>query len=67
MQVEKEKQAYDFENLHAQLDKSQSQIARMQKERENIQLEVDRLHEKYEKAQVRNAKILICLHLCGTK
>ena len=53
MQMEKEKQNYDFENLQSQLDKSHGQITRMQKERETIQLEIDRLQDKYEKAQVR--------------
>lgn len=53
MQMEKEKQNYDFENLQSQLDKALGQSTRMQKERETIQLEVDRLQDKYEKAQVR--------------
>lgn len=52
MQMEKEKQNYDFENLQSQLDKSHGQITRMQKERETIQLEIDRLQDKHEKAQV---------------
>lgn len=50
--MEKEKQNYDFENLQSQFDKALGQSARMQKERETIQLEVDRLQDKYEKAQV---------------
>lgn len=53
MQMEREKQNYDFENLQSQLDKALGQSTRMQKERETIQLEVDRLQDKYEKAQVR--------------
>lgn len=52
MQVEREKQNYDFDNLQSQLDKALGQSTRMQKERETIQLEVDRLQDKYEKAQV---------------
>lgn len=52
MQMEREKQNYDFENLQSQLDKALGQSTRMQKERETIQLEVDRLQDKYEKAQV---------------
>ena len=52
MQMEKEKQTYDFENLQTQLDKTHGQINRMQKDRESIQLEIDRLKDKYEKAQV---------------
>lgn len=50
--MEREKQNYDFENLQSQLDKALGQSTRMQKERETIQLEVDRLQDKYEKAQV---------------
>lgn len=52
MQMEREKQNYDFENLQSQLDKALGQSTRMQKERETIQLEVDRLQDKYEKTQV---------------
>ena len=55
MQMEREKQNYDFENLQSQLDKALGQSTRMQKERETIQLEVDRLQDKYEKAQVRES------------
>lgn len=54
MQMEKEKMNYDFENLQSQLDKSQGQINRMHKERETVQLEIDRLRDKYDKAQVSN-------------
>lgn len=50
--MEREKQIYDFDNLQSQLDKALGQSARMQKEREAIQLDVDRLQDKYEKAQV---------------
>lgn len=53
MQIEREKQNYDFENLQSQLDKALGQSTRMQKERETIQLDVDRLQDKYEKAQVK--------------
>lgn len=56
MQMEKEKQIYDFENLQSQVDKTHGQINRMQKERETVQLEVDRLKDKYEKAQVKKKK-----------
>lgn len=52
MQMEREKQNYDFENVQSQLDKALGQSTRMQKERETIQLDVDRLQDKYEKAQV---------------
>ncbi|XP_071571337.1 uncharacterized protein [Temnothorax nylanderi] len=52
MQMEREKQIYDFDNLQSQLNKALGQSARMQKEREAIQLDVDRLQDKYEKAQV---------------
>lgn len=52
MQMEKEKQSYDFENVQSQLDKALGQATRMQKERETIQLEADRLRDKHEKAQV---------------
>lgn len=52
MQMEREKQSYDFENLQTQLDKALGQSTRIQKDKESIQLEVDRLHDKYEKAQV---------------
>lgn len=53
MQLEKEKQNYDFENLQSQLDKALGQATRMQKERETSQLETDRLRDKYEKSQVK--------------
>lgn len=59
MQMEKEKQNYDFDNVQSQLDKALGQAARMQKEREAIQLEVDRLTDKYEKAQVHIYPALI--------
>ena len=52
MQMEKEKQNYDFDNLQSQLDKALGQSTRIQKEREAIQLEVDRLQDKCEKTQV---------------
>lgn len=50
--MEKEKQNYDFDNVQSQLDKALGQATRMQKERETIQLEADRLRDKHEKAQV---------------
>lgn len=50
--MEKEKQNYDFESVQSQLDKALGQSTRLQKERENIQLEADRLRDKCEKAQV---------------
>lgn len=56
--MEREKQNYDFENLQSQLDKALGQSTRMQKERETIQLEVDRLQDKYEKAQVSIINLL---------
>lgn len=52
LQMEKEKQHYDFDNIQSQLDKALGQATRLQKERENVQLETDRLRDKYEKAQV---------------
>lgn len=52
LQLEKEKQNYDFENVQSQLDKALGQATRLQKEREAVQLDVDRLRDKYEKAQV---------------
>lgn len=66
MQMEREKQNYDFENVQSQLDKALGQSTRMQKERETIQLEVDRLQDKYEKAQVsvfRNKDLTTITHL----
>lgn len=64
MQMEREKQNYDFENVQSQLDKALGQSTRMQKERETIQLEVDRLQDKYEKAQVfRNENLTTIMHL----
>lgn len=67
MQMEKEKQNYDFDNLQSQLDKALGQSARMQKEREAIQLEVDRFQDKYEKAQVfkLNYQVLV-IHTLST-
>jgi hypothetical protein len=50
--MEKEKQNYDFENIQSQLDKALGQATRLQKERENVQLDADRMRDKYEKAQV---------------
>jgi hypothetical protein len=50
--MEKEKQNYDFENIQSQLDKALGQAARLQKERETVQLDADRMRDKYEKAQV---------------
>jgi hypothetical protein len=50
--MEKEKQNYDFENIQSQLDKALGQATRLQKERETVQLEADRLRDKYEKVQV---------------
>lgn len=50
--MEKEKQNYDFDNVQSQLDKALGQATRMQKERETIQLEADRLRDKHEKTQV---------------
>ena len=50
--MEKEKQNYDFENIQSQLDKALGQATRLQKERETVQLDADRLRDKYEKAQV---------------
>lgn len=52
MQMEKEKQMYDFENIQSQLDKALGQATRLQKEKEAVQLEADRLRDKYEKTQV---------------
>lgn len=53
MQLEREKLGYDLENVQTQLDKALGQAARTQKERETLQLEVDRLRDKYDKSQVR--------------
>jgi hypothetical protein len=50
--MEKEKQNYDFENIQSQLDKALGQATRLQKERETVQLDADRMRDKYEKAQV---------------
>jgi hypothetical protein len=50
--MEKEKQNYDFDNIQSQLDKALGQATRLQKERETIQLDADRMRDKYEKAQV---------------
>lgn len=52
LQLEKEKQTYDFENLQALVDKAQGTTNRLQKEREAAQLEADRFRDKNEKAQV---------------
>jgi hypothetical protein len=50
--MEKEKQNYDFENIQSQLDKALGQATRLQKERETVQLDADRMRDKYEKGQV---------------
>lgn len=59
MQLEKEKLGYDLENVQSQLDKALGQSARLQKERESSQLEVDRLRDKYEKSQVRMSNLIL--------
>ena len=53
LQADREKYAYDYDNLQSQLDKSQGQLSRVQKEKETIQQELDRTHDKYDKHQVR--------------
>lgn len=66
LQMEKEKQNYDFENIQSQLDKALGQATRLQKERETIQLDADRMRDKYEKAQVswlsKNLRIVILFY-----
>lgn len=52
IQAEREKHAYEFEQIQSQLDKAHGQNARQSKEREAAQHEADRLREKYEKLQV---------------
>lgn len=59
--MEKEKQNYDFDNIQNQLDKALGQATRMQKERETVQLEADRLRDKHEKAQVSQNIIFFSL------
>lgn len=51
--MEKEKQVYDFENVQSQLDKALGQATRLQKEKDAVQLDADRLRDKYEKLQVQ--------------
>lgn len=63
MQLEKEKQMYDFENIQSQLDKALGQATRLQKEKEAVQLEADRLRDKYEKTQVRTFCVLVVISL----
>lgn len=53
VQLEKEKQLFDFDNIQSQLDKALGQCSRVQKERETLQLDADRYKEKVEKLQVR--------------
>lgn len=52
MQMEKEKQNYDFENIQSQLDKALGQATRLQKEKDTVQIDADRLRDKFEKTQV---------------
>lgn len=52
IQLEKEKQGYDLENVQSQLDKALGQSARLQKDKDTIQLDADRIRDKYEKTQV---------------
>lgn len=57
---------YDLENVQSQLDKALGQSARLQKERETTQLEVDRIRDKYEKSQVRTldfSSIVLLIHM----
>lgn len=56
IQLEKEKLGYDLENIQSQLDKALGQSARIQKEKEQAQLEADRLRDKSEKLQVSAVK-----------
>ena len=63
--MEKEKQNYDFENVQSQLDKALGQATRLQKERETVQLDADRMRDKYEKAQGRmDLRNVILLNKC---
>lgn len=52
VQAEREKLAYDYDQIQSQLDKAHGQSARLAKERETLQLEADRLREKHDKVQV---------------
>lgn len=52
MQVDREKQNYDYENVQTQLDKSLGQVARIQKEQQQVQMDADRFRDKYEKSNV---------------
>ena len=61
LQGEREKYAYDYDNLQSQLDKSQGQLSRVQKEKETTQQELDRTHDKYDKQQV------LTLHIITTR
>lgn len=63
LQLEKEKQAYDFEGMESQLDKALGQAARLQKEREAVQLEADRLRDKYDKVQVSSDLLIFPTHI----
>jgi golgin subfamily B member 1 len=60
--LEKEKHVYEFENTQAQLDKALGHSARVQKEKEVLQLDADRFRDKTEKIQVNLiAKFYIAL------
>ena len=53
LQTEREKYAYDYDNMQAQLDKAQGQLSRIQKEKENVQQEMERYRDKNDKNQAR--------------
>jgi golgin subfamily B member 1 len=50
--LEKEKHVYEFDNMQSQLDKALGHSARVQKEKEVLQLDADRYRDKTEKIQV---------------
>ena len=62
--MEKEKQNYDFDNIQSQLDKALGQATRLQKERETVQLDADRMRDKYEKVQVNSKTTSITIFAC---
>ena len=52
IQMDKEKAVYEVESLQIQVDKALGQCSRVQKEKEVVQNELQKLKDKQDKAQV---------------
>ena len=52
IQMDKEKAVYEVDSLQIQVDKALGQCSRIQKEKEAVQNELQKLKDKQDKAQV---------------